>query len=398
MSAGMLRSALILGLLSCVGPLSIDMYLPALPTVADHLDSTVGAVQMTLTVFFIAFGASQLVYGPIADQVGRKPPLYFGLAIFILGSVGCAMAPNIEVLMAARFVQGLGAAVLMVIPRAIIRDLHTGVEATRLMALIMLVISVSPMLAPLAGSGMILLAGWRSIFLLLCVAAVCSLLLTGFMLPETLKPENRVVFNRRSFMKGARTLLTDTEFMGLTFIGGFGMASFFVFIASASFVYSDQFGLSPTGFSIAFAINAIGFFAASQTAAGFGKRFGMARVVSAAVAGFCVLTIILFALTLAGYGSLVVIVGFLFAANACLGLVIPTTMVLALDNHGDIAGLASSLGGTLQMVAGGAMIAAASPFFDGTATPMIAAITLCGIAAFVLSRLIPLREGIPEAG
>ncbi|MEX3010255.1 multidrug effflux MFS transporter [Hoeflea sp. TYP-13] len=387
MSAGMFRSAVVLGLLACVGPLSIDMYLPALPAIADSLGSTVGSVQMTLTVFFIAFGASQLVYGPIADQVGRKPPLYFGLTIFVFGSIGCVIAPSIEILTLARFVQGLGAAVVMVIPRAIIRDMHTGVEATRLMALIMLVISISPMLAPLAGSGMILLAGWRSIFALLCVAAVCSLLLTGFLLPETLKPENRVTFNVGNFLRGSRVLLTDAEFMGLTFIGGFGMASFFVFIASASFVYTGQFGLSPTGFSLAFAFNAIGFFSASQAAASLGARIGMAKMVSIAVAGFCLLTLILFALTLAGHGTLFVIVGFLFAANACLGLVIPTTMVMALDNHGDIAGLASSLGGTLQMVAGGAMIAAASPFFDGTATPMIAAIALCGIGALILSRL-----------
>lgn len=394
----MMRSAVILGLLACVGPLSIDMYLPALPSIADGLGSTVASVQMTLTVFFLAFGAAQLVYGPVADQVGRKPPLYFGLGIFILGSIGCALAPNIETLTVARFVQGLGAAVVMVIPRAIIRDLHTGVAATRLMALIMLVISVSPMLAPLAGSGMILLAGWRAIFMLLCVAAVFSLLLTGFMLPETLKPENRVVFNTRSFLRGSKTLLTDPEFMGLTFIGGFGMASFFVFIASASFVYTGEFGLSPTGFSLAFAINALGFFAASQAAAGLGRRIGMVRMVSLAVTGFALFTIILLAIALAGHASLFVIVGLLFAANACLGLVIPTTMVLALDNHGDIAGLASSLGGTLQMVAGGVMIAVASPFFDGTATPMITAIALCGIAAFILSRLTAAKATAHQPG
>ncbi|MEM9105118.1 MAG: multidrug effflux MFS transporter [Pseudomonadota bacterium] len=387
MSTGMMRSAVVLGLLACVGPLSIDMYLPALPAIAGGLETSVGAVQMTLTVFFIAFGLSQLVYGPVADQVGRKPPLYFGLSIFIIGSVGCALAPSIEILTVARFVQGLGAAVVMVIPRAIIRDLHTGVQATRLMALIMLVISVSPMLAPLVGSGMILLAGWRAIFVLLCVAALCSLLLTSMMLPETLKSENRVVFNTSSFLRGCGVLLRDMEFMGLTFIGGFGMASFFVFIASAAFVYTGQFGLTPTGFSLAFAFNAIGFFSASQLAASFGARFGMARMVSAAVAGFAFFTLLLLALTLAGYGTLYVIIGLLFLGNACLGLVIPTTMVLALENHGDMAGLASSLGGTLQMVAGGAMIALASPFFDGTATPMITAIALCGVAALILSRL-----------
>jgi len=258
-----MRPALILGLLACVGPLSIDMYLPALPVIADDLGAPVASVQMTLTVYFLAFGVSQLVYGPLADQIGRKPPLYFGLAVFILGSIGCAFAPSITLLTVARFIQGLGAAVVMVIPRAIVRDQHTGYEATRLMALIMLVISVSPMLAPLAGSGMILLAGWRSIFVALCIAAVFSLLLTAFVLPETLRPENRVAFNPRNFLRGARVLLTDSEFMALTLIGGFGMASFFVFIASASFVYTGEFGLTPTGFSLAFAINALGFFSAS---------------------------------------------------------------------------------------------------------------------------------------
>jgi DHA1 family bicyclomycin/chloramphenicol resistance-like MFS transporter len=398
MSSGMLRSALVLGLLSCVGPLSIDMYLPALPAIAEGLETSVGAVQMTLTVFFFAFGASQLVYGPVADQVGRKPPLYFGLVFFIIGSVGCALAPSIEMLTAARLVQGLGAAVVMVIPRAIIRDLHTGVEATRLMALIMLVISISPMLAPLAGSGMIALAGWRAIFGLLCAAALCSLLLTGFLLPETLKPENRVAFNARSFLRGTGILLRDFEFMSLTFIGGFGLASFFVFIASASFVYTGQFGLTPTGFSLAFAFNAIGFFSASQAAATIGARVGMARMVSVSVSGFAFFALVLLGLTLAGYGTLYVIIGLLFLGNACLGLVIPTTMVLALENHGDMAGLASSLGGTLQMVAGGAMIAAASPFFDGTATPMVAAIALCGVAAFVLSRLNVVRVVAEQRG
>ncbi|MCP5000595.1 MAG: multidrug effflux MFS transporter [Hyphomicrobiales bacterium] len=394
----MLRSAVVLGLLACVGPLSIDMYLPALPAIAGGLGTSVGAVQMTLTVFFISFGASQLVYGPIADQVGRKPPLYFGLAVFILGSIGCALAPSIEVLTAARFVQGLGAAVVMVIPRAIIRDLHTGVEATRLMALIMLVISVSPMLAPLAGSGIILVAGWRAIFVLLCVAAICSLFLTGFLLPETLKPENRLAFNAGSFLRGTGILLRDPEFMGLTFIVGFGMASFFVFIASASFVYTGQFGLSPTEFSLAFAFNAIGFFSASQAAASLDARIGMAKMVSLAVAGFCFFSLLLFGLTLAGYGSLFVIIGFLFAGNACLGLVIPTTMVMALDPHGDMAGLASSLGGTLQIVAGGAMIAAVSPFFDGTASPMITAIALCGVGALILSRLTVVRAEARQPG
>jgi MFS transporter, DHA1 family, multidrug resistance protein len=388
MQTSFVRSAVILGLLSCVGPFAIDMYLPALPAVATDLDAGISSVQVTLTAFFIAFGVSQLVYGPAADRYGRKPPLYAGLVIFIIGSLACAFAPSIGWLTVARFIQGVGAAAVMVIPRAIIRDMHTGTEATRLMALVMLVISVSPMLAPLAGSGLIKVWDWRAIFVLLMAAGAASLLLTAFLQPETLKAEERVPIEPRTLLAGSKTLLSDPYFMGLTFIGGFGMASFFVFIASASFVYTKQYGLTPTGFSIAFAINAIGFFGASQMAARLGERFGMARVVAGATAGFAVFTVLLFALTLAGFGTLPVLVGLLLCANACLGLVIPPVMVMALDPHGDIAGLASSLGGTLQMLAGSLMIALASPFFDGTALPMVTAIMICAICAFILARLV----------
>lgn len=388
MSSGLFRSAAILGLLSAVGPFAIDMYLPALPNVAADLGSTIAGAQMTLTAYFIAFGLAQLVYGPLADQVGRKPPLYIGLSIFIVGSLGCTFAPSIETLIAFRFVQGMGAAVVMVIPRAIIRDLHTGAEATRLMALIMLVISISPMLAPLAGSGVIYISNWRSIFAILCGAAVLSLLMTAFLQSETLAKEHRVPVNLKNLAKGTKTLFLDRGFMMLTLIGGFGLASFFVFIASASFVYTGQFGMSPVQFSLAFAANAVGFFAASQLAAPFGKRFGMIRTVSGAVTGFMLFSILLLVLTLAGFGTLPVIIGLLFLANACLGLVFPTTMVMALEEHGEIAGLASSLGGTLQMVAGGVAVMLAGPFFDGTATPMVIAIAICSIIAFILTRFV----------
>ncbi|MFT3972851.1 MAG: multidrug effflux MFS transporter [Amaricoccus sp.] len=377
----MFRIALVIGLLGAVGPFAIDMYLPALPKVAADLGAIPQATQATLSVFFAAFGISQLAYGPLSDQFGRKPPLYVGLVIFLAGTVACAFAPTIGALVAARLVQGLGAAVGMVIPRAIIRDLHTGPAATRLMATVMLVISVSPMLAPLAGSGVMAVAGWRAIFGVLGLAAALSLVLTAFALEETLPPGRRVPARPRQLAAGTLRLLRDPQFLGLTFIGGFGMASFFVFIASASFVYTEQFGLSPTGFSIAFALNAIGFFAATQAAASLGERYGMGRVVRLAVTAFAITACLLVLLVVAGFDSLPVIVAMLFVANAFLGLVIPTVAVMALDPHPDIAGLASSLGGTLQMLTGGLMIAAAGPFFDGTALPMVAAIATAGVLA-----------------
>ena len=230
------------------------------------------------------------------------------------------------------------------------------------------------------------------IFLVLGAVAVLSLFMTGFLLPETLAERDRVPVNLANLWRGAKGLLVDPTFVGLTMLGGFGMASFFVFIASAAFVYTQEFGLSSVQFSLAFAVNALGFFASSQFAAPLGERLGPRQVVAAAAAGFGVATLVLLAVVLAGYGSLTVVIAGLFMANVCLGLVIPTTMVMALDDHGDVAGLASSLGGTLQMLVGGAMIAAAGPFFDGTALPMIAAIAVCGVVAFALSRFVLARQ------
>jgi DHA1 family bicyclomycin/chloramphenicol resistance-like MFS transporter len=219
----MLRAALVLGLLSAVGPFAIDMYLPAMPSIAIALNADISSVQFTLTAYFLSFGAAQLFYGPWSDQMGRKVPLYVGIGVFIVASIGCAMAPTIGWLVAFRALQGAGGAALMVLPRAVIRDMHTGTQATKLLAMVILVISVSPMLAPLVGSGLIVIGEWRLIFWALCLVAALSLLLTVTALPETLSPNERVPVNLGNFMRGCSTLIKDPIFMGLTFIGGFGV-------------------------------------------------------------------------------------------------------------------------------------------------------------------------------
>jgi DHA1 family bicyclomycin/chloramphenicol resistance-like MFS transporter len=385
MTSNYLRNAIVLGLLSAVGPFAIDMYLPALPSIASSLDASTAATQMTLTAFFLAFGVCQIVYGPLSDMVGRKPPLYFGVSLFIVGSIGCGLAPTIEWLIAFRFVQGLGASALMVIPRAIIRDLHTGVEATRLMALVMLVFSVSPILAPLTGSALIVPFGWRAVFVAVTVAAVAGLVLLATLLPETRPAQDRIKVSVGGVLNGFGQLFRDWHFLGLTLIGGLGMASFFAFLASSSFIYIDHYGLTPTQYSLAFSVNAISFIGASQFAAAIGGRFGMGRMVIGAVAMFALFAVILFGLTIAGHDSLLTLIALLFAANAFLGLVIPSTMVLALEDHGPIAGVASALGGTLQMVTGGIVIAIVSMFFDGTSLPMVTTIALCAVGALIVS-------------
>ena len=318
MSNSYARHAITLGLMSAVGPFAIDMYIPALPTITQNLGATTGTTQMTLMAFFIAFGVCQIIYGPVSDMVGRKPPLYAGLALFVLGSIGCALSGTIGWLIAFRVLQGTGAAAVMVIPRAIVRDLHTGTEATRLMALIMLVFSVSPILAPLTGSGLIILFGWRAVFAAVTAAALLSIGLLAFAMEETRPPATRTVVRVRDVLSGFAVLFRDGTFLGLTFIGGFGMASFFAFLASSSFVYIDHFGLTPTQYSFAFALNAIGFIGASQFAATLGERFGMGRVVFGAVSTYAGFAVLLLLVTAAGWSTLPVLIALLFATFAAM--------------------------------------------------------------------------------
>ena len=214
-----LRAALVLGLLSAIGPFAIDMYLPALPAIGHSLGADVGAVQLTLTAFFLAIGAGQLLYGPVSDMVGRKPPLYVGLCLFTLASIGCALASDVQTLVAMRFLQGLGAAAGMAIPRAVVRDLHTGTEAARLMSLLMLVFSVSPILAPLLGSGVIALTGWRGVFWVVALAALAGLLLVRLALRETRPEAERVQSSLGSAARAYATLLRDGHYLGLVGIG-----------------------------------------------------------------------------------------------------------------------------------------------------------------------------------
>jgi DHA1 family bicyclomycin/chloramphenicol resistance-like MFS transporter len=387
MPSSFARNAIVLGLLCAIGPFAIDMYLPALPTIAADLNASTAATQMSLIAFFVAVALCQSIYGPISDMIGRKKPLYFGLGVFTVASVGCALAPTIEWLIAFRALQGIGACATMIIPRAIVRDMHTGVDATRLMSLIMLVFSVSPILAPVTGSGLIVLWGWRAVFVGVTLASLLSFLMLSVFQKETLPPEKRVRASFSSVISGYGTLLRDVNFLGLTFIGGLGMASFFAFLASSSFVYIDHFGLTPTQYSFAFSVNAIGFIGSSQFAARLGIRHGLRRVIATAVAAYAAIAVALLVVTLLTAENLPVLMTMLFFSFACLGLVVPTSMVLALEDHGPIAGMASALGGTLQMVTGAVMIGVATVFFDGTALPMVATIALCATGAFVLSRL-----------
>lgn len=396
MTSGLMRNALVLGLLSAIGPFAIDMYLPALPTIGADLHAETGAVQMSLLAFFIAVAVSQLFYGPLSDMMGRKIPLYGGLILFALGSIGSALATNIDVLVLFRFLQGIGAAGGMVIPRAVVRDLHTGVEATRLMSLLMLVFSISPILAPLTGSIIIEFFGWRGVFWAVLIAALIGLALLS-MQKETRPAADRVESSLGSALSAYGYLMKDRNFLGLVFIGALGMSTFLVYLATSSFVLIDHYGLTPSQYAIAFSVNAVSFFSMSQFNGWLAGRYGLKRVVRFAVAGVALSMLTMFLAALAGFQSLWTIATFLFIGYGFLGLVIPNTAVLALEEHGSIAGTASALMGTLQFIVAAVAIGITTAFLDGTALPMLGGIAFCAVASFALSLVVLRRRRVSPA-
>ena len=394
MKTGFAHHAIVLGLLAATGPFAIDTYLPALPTIVTDLDASTASVQMSLMAFFAAVALFQLVYGQVSDVLGRRRPLYFGLALFVLASFGCAFAPSAEALIAFRFLQGVGACAAMTIPRAIVRDLHTGPEAARLMSLIMLVFSVSPILAPLTGSALIAIGGWRSIFVAVSAIGVLGVLLVAFALEETRPREKRIEASLRVTVGSYLSLLRDRHYLGIVLIGGFGLASFYAFLANSSFVYVDYFGLTPTQYGLAFAVNAIGFIGLAQFSSALARRFGFGHLVRIAAVFFAAFAVILVVLVIGGAAGLWVTMSMLFLVYTTLGLIIPTAAVLALDAHGPIAGMASAMMGTIQMLIGAVVIVVAAQFYDGTALPMVASIAACAIGALTMSLLtIRTRDG-----
>lgn len=402
MRALFLRDAITLGLLAAIGPFAIDMYLPSLPSIGASLHADPGAVQLTLVAFFVAVSLGQPVCGPLSDRLGRKPPLYLGLALFAVASLGCALAPGIRTLTAFRFAQGLGACAGMVIPRAVVRDLHTGVEATRLMSMLMLVFSISPILAPLTGSLVIQTVGWRGVFWAVLAAA-----LVGFAVLTTLRETRPAAVRASARQHGISgslaaygRLLRDRSFVGLTFTGAFGLSSFFVYLSGSPFVLIDHYHLSPRLFSVVFSLNAASFFATAQANAWLAQRIGLRALVRLASAGFALVLLILLGLYASGVDRLEALAVLLFVSFGFLGMVLPTTTVLALEDHGSAAGTASALMGTLQFATGAVVMLLAGALSNGAPLPMVGGIAACGVLACTLAQLtlrIPQRARIEPA-
>ncbi|MBC9953398.1 multidrug effflux MFS transporter [Leucobacter sp. cx-42] len=388
-----LRITLVLGVLEAFGPLSLDLYLPQLPQLARSLETTDALAQATMSVCMIGLGLGQLIAGPLSDRFGRKRPLVIGVALFALLSAVCAIAPTIEILLAARFLQGLAGAAGVVISMAVARDLFEGVELSRMLSLLALVTSLTPIVAPVIGGQLARFMDWRGIFFVLAGIGVALVCVAQFGLRETLhegRHEGKVI---RTTAGNVGTVLRDPLFMAFMTASFLGGIAFFSYISMSSFVLQGEFGLTPQMFSMVFAMNALAQLGGSQLSRVFVRRLGIARMYLTGQLASATAACVLVVSTLLGAGPIVFIVLLaLYLGSAGLGG--PNGTSIALSSHGARAGTASAMLG-LSMFAGGAVIAPVVSSVFGTSTMTMAATIAIGsalatcVALYAILRVLP---------
>ncbi|MFE6842352.1 multidrug effflux MFS transporter [Streptomyces sp. NPDC057686] len=374
----------ILGGLSALPPLSMDMYLPALPEVTDALDSPAATIQVTLTACLAGMALGQLVIGPMSDKWGRRRPLLIGMVVYVLATAICALAPTAELLIGFRLLQGLAGSAAVVIARAVVRDLYDGVEMARFFSTLMLISGVAPVVAPLIGGQVLRFSDWRGVFVVLTAVGALLTLVVWRSLGETLPPGQRQTGGVGSALRTMRGLLADRVFAGYTLAGGFAFATLFSYISASPFVVQEIYGASPQAFSLLFGLNSVGLIAAGQVN---GKLLvGRVRLDKVLAGGIAVITAASVALLLMASGvfgkvGLVPIAAALFVLMSAMGVVLPNTNALALMRTPHAAGSASALLGTSSFLVG----AIASPLVgiagEGTAVPMAVVQLVCSLLA-----------------
>jgi DHA1 family bicyclomycin/chloramphenicol resistance-like MFS transporter len=347
-----LRLTLVLGFLTALGPLTIDMYLPSLPTITTDLHSTAAAVQLTLTGTLVGLALGQLLVGPVADAVGRRTPLLAGIGVHVLASVLCVIAPNLALLGTLRVLQGLGAAAASVVAMAVVRDLFTGFAAAKLLSRLMLVVGVAPILAPTIGGAVLSWTSWRGVFVVLTLVGVAMMTATALILPETLPADRRRNGGVLGTVRDYGRLFTDRVYLGLILVAGLAMAALFAYVSGSSFVFQQEYGMSEQQFAFVFAGGAVGLIGATQLNVRLLRRWTPQQILGAALlAGLAAGTVLLvFAET--GFGGLAGVLVPLWIVLATVGLAMPNAPALALSRHGEAAGTAAALLGAVQFGVG----------------------------------------------
>lgn len=371
----------VLGALSAFGPLSLDLYLPGLPGLADDLGASASSAQLTLTACLLGLAVGQLLCGPWSDAVGRRRPLVIGVTAYLVASLACALAPSIPTLVALRFVQGLAGAAGIVVSRAVVRDLRSGAAAARLFAGLLLVNSLAPILAPVLGGQLLHVTDWRGLFVVLAVIGALILAGTLRFVPESHPPERRRPGGLAGTLQVFRILLGRRRFVGCTLASGLAFAAMFAYIAGSPFVLQGIYSLSPAQFSAVFAANAAGIVVGGQVSSRLIARLGARPVLGGGLVIGAGGGVTLLAVVLLGGIGLVGVLAALFLVVSSIGVVFPSGTAIALEDHPSTAGSASGLLGLAQFAIGAVSAPLVGVAGAGTALPMAVVIVTCNLGA-----------------
>ncbi|WP_425483052.1 multidrug effflux MFS transporter, partial [Cellulomonas septica] len=380
------KYVLLLGLMCALPAISTDIYLPSLPDVARDLNTSATAAQLTMTAMLIGGAVGQLVIGPLSDRFGRRKPVMVGVALHVVTSLLCAVAPAIIPLIALRSMQGFFNASATVVAMAVIRDRFVGSDASRLISRLMLVIGVAPLFAPSIGGVIAGQAGWRAVFVALAVFGVVLWLIVWRRLPETLPPDRRRDGGLRTALAGYRGLLRDRHFVALAVMPGLGVAVLMSYVVASPFVLREGFGLSEHQFSLLFAINGIGLVAGAQVNAALVRRVAPIRIVRVVLPLSLSLTVVLLVLAVTGLGGLWGLLVVQWLVLALVNFVPPNASALALSRHGEIAGTAAAFIGAAQAGVSG-VVSPLSGLLGGDAVAMAVVMVGASVAALLVLAL-----------
>jgi MFS transporter, DHA1 family, multidrug resistance protein len=385
---------LLLGALSVVTPFAVDMYLPAFPGIAREFKTTTSVISWSLSTYFIGFALGQILYGPLLDRFGRKRPLYFGLTVYILASIGCMQSHHIETLIAFRFVQAIGGCVAQVGSIAMVRDFFPVKESAKIFSLLFLIIGISPLFAPTVGSLVMLKLGWQWIFALLACIAAVTLAATIFLLPEGHPPDQSISLKPKPILSSFAAIFKQPQFYTYAFAGAFSFAGLFTYVAGSPIIFMEGFHVSAQVFGGIFATLTMGFIGGSQVNVFLLRRFNSELIFSRALL-LQVLTGLLFLVgTRNGWFGMTATLILFFVFLSCIGLTYPNAAAIALAPFSKNAGSASALLGFLQMGTG-ALISTGIGFFHSGATVAIIAL-LSSTALISLLVLLAGRRNIVE--
>lgn len=390
----------ILGLLSALGPFSIDMYLPGFPSIAADLHSSIDKVAYSLSSFFIGVCTGQLVGGPLLDRFGRKKPLYIGLTIYIVASLGCAMSHSVENLIMLRFVQALGGCVAMIAPSAIVRDVFPVNEIAKVFSLLILILGISPILAPTIGSFLITAYGWNWVFVILACIALLLLLAVRFILPETKVPDNSISLKPVPIITGYATVIKHSQFFTYAFGGAIAAAGLFAYLAGSPIVFMQMYKVTEQQYGWIFGLIAAGLIISSQFNNVLLKKYDSAQIMKFVLKIQSLLGLVLCIGVYFNVLNLYSTIALMFLFLSCQGFSFPNSAALSLAPFEKEAGSAAALMGALQMSFGALATALIGIINNGTALPLVAVMAACALLGLVIvsfgSKHIPIKAKLED--